>query len=293
MDALITGLLDGLMPSISGGNQFLDYLNAVGVTPNGLKETLNTAASAFAERMATFAAPFLTACLAIRLIMGTIKELADGDFVDLISTYLMTAIMGVILYAMLTQWAVISGWVVDIMNTAVGAATSGGDVNSVFEGIATDGLNLLKLIWDIVFNSLERMTIAGQAQGASLGQKLVGMVNNPGVGAALAFASLGAPEQFALFLINALLGLVASLAVIALVVVLLYHSISGFIAVFVAIAFGPLTLAAYPLVDTWAKKLLGTAAGGIGQMLAALFLLSVLGEILERAASLARGLSGI
>lgn len=300
MDALMSGGLDVLTgmarASESGGlAAFVAFLENAGVTPDALTETIRAASASFAQATMGLALYLLAATMTIRLVAGTIKELLDGDLIDLIGVYLSAAIMGMILLAILNNWSSESGGVTvfgivnDMYLGLVRAVSGGGSADSVFGAIFAEGWKLLHLIWEIVGRTWERFAEERQNVDRSVletaGDVLSGQAFIQGMTSFL--------TAILLFAVNFTLAVIASILVILLIVSLLFHAITGLLIVYVALAFGPLALSAYPLIDTWAKKLLGTVVGGIAQMLAALLLLSIMTEVLEKAASAARVISGI
>ncbi len=74
----------------------------------------------------------------------------------------------------------------------------------------------------------------------------------------------------------------ACIAIMILLCFVIFHALAGLVAVQIALAFGPLTLMAYPLIDQWFKRVISAMAGGIAQATAGLLLLMVVLEMIER-----------
>lgn len=278
--------------SADWAQDFIDTANRIGATPGDLAAQIDEASEAFGGKMVGIARGILGVTIAIRLMMVIVKELLDGDIVELVGEVFFTLLLGLFLLILLNGWTgggefSVPEYARELMGAVMSAAGGGGDnitsgIAGVFAPILESVLTVLGLIWEIVSLTLTTLqsSISEIGQVDSWGDLLPG-----------AFLSqIG--SSFGLFqsvLMNFVLGVIASIAVIIAFCVLVYHMLSGFITLSVVIAFGPLTLGAYPLVDTWAKKALSSIAGAIVQMAAAIFLMSILKTVLENAVGFMQG----
>jgi hypothetical protein len=274
---------------------FYDALDAVGVTPASLVEVIQTAATSFGDDMVGVALPLLAGTGAIRLAMVIIKELLDGDIVEMVGEVFFTLLMIMFVALLLTSWKagllsvpetsreIMASVMSAASGTSVTPGTLGQALGDIFNPVFESLMKVLAGIWTIFNRSLEAYLTAAR-EGASisdLADAFGAMVRGNTAGAAAAIFST--QSLGLLMVVNFFLAIIASLAVIILFCFLLYHMMSGFISMSVVFAFGPLTLAAYPLIDSWAKKALSAIAGAIVQMAAAIFLLKILVGVLEKA----------
>lgn len=270
---------------MSAAADFYRFLTDVGVTPDALTAAFEEMSEGFSGNLVKASIPLLTATLAIRIIGGVIKELVDGDLVDVISTVIFGMLMGVILFALLSGW---NGFTIGgpggaefgvrpitiAMYNAFIALASGGETAGTlvgqFFGEAADAI-------------MRMYAMASRIQEAMFASFVAAMAQVPGWNVSGMIGVLISAIPFVLLMLVAWIAYgIAAIAIVILMAVITYHALSGIVMIHAALAFGPVTLAVYPLIDSWAKKILNTLASGIAQVTAGILLLVVLQELIQR-----------
>lgn len=270
---------------MSAAADFYRFLTEVGVTPDALTAAFEEMSEGFSGNLVKASIPLLTATLAIRIIGGVIKELVDGDLVDVISTVIFGMLMGVILFALLSGW---NGFTIGgpggaefgvrpitiAMYNAFIALASGGETAGTlvgqFFGEAADAI-------------MRMYAMASRIQEAMFASFVAAMAQVPGWNVSGMIGVLISAIPFVLLMLVAWIAYgIAAIAIVILMAVITYHALSGIVMIHAALAFGPVTLAVYPLIDSWAKKILNTLASGIAQVTAGILLLVVLQELIQR-----------
>lgn len=246
-----------------------EHLTAIGATPDGFLNAFKRASTEFAQRLQTPALVVLSACLAIRIIVGTIKEVIDGNLVDVISNVVFAGLMGVILSALILWWNVgdfsvraFAEHTYQVMFRI--AAGEDQTMGSLVASVITPASHAIEIIFRQAWELTARLTLPPAVDGWGIA-RLVGLV-------VYALTNL---VNFVLLLFAWVFAAAAALSVIALMLIILFFMLAGLVAMQVGLAFGPLAVAAYPLIDVWAKKVVGVIAGGIAQATAGLLLISV------------------
>lgn len=271
---------------MSAGADFYRFLTDVGVTPDSLIEAFDSMSQEFSEALVSASLPLLTATLAVRIIGGVMKEMLDGDLVDAISKVIYGMLMGVILFALLTGWNGFSvSWgsgssefgvrpfTMETYNAFVALASGGETAGSMVGQFFGEGADAIMRMYGMATRIQNGIFASFEAAMAQVGPlNVTGMV-------AVLISSI--PNVLLMLVAWIAYGL-ASIAIVLLMAVISYHALSGIVMIHAALAFGPVTLAAYPLVDSWAKKILNTLASGVAQVTAGILLLVVLQEIIER-----------
>ncbi len=261
---------------MSGGvTTFYDFLTAIGVTPDSLLLAIEGASSDFASAAVAAAPIVLTATMAIKVIIDVIKELIDGDLVDVISSVIYAIILGLVLSTVLALWQ--SG----------GSGCDGSVTVRSLASCAQDGV--MSLASDEPVDTLVGSAFRSGAGAIMTMFNMLTVVSNNvfqpvreanllDVLDALAIAA----TQILLLGFAALIFTLACIAIMILLCFVVFHALAGLATVQIALAFGPLTLMAYPLIDQWFKKAISAIAGGIAQATAGLLLLMVVMELIER-----------
>lgn len=265
---------------MSGWQDFYRFLSEAGLSPDSLYDSLEQASIAFAGNLITLSPGLLGACLAIRIIAGVVLEMIDGDLVDVIKKVFFGLLMGGILGVILSTWQSGETYSIrtltdDTLNALSGIApgsASPGDLGGVIEPFFTSigstidtSFRALIVLQDEIFSPgrVARDTISSVIAGDA--SYLLPFLANAGY-LVIAWASF----------------LISSLAMIALLVAVVFFSMTGLFMIQLALAFGPFTIAVYPLVNDWAKRILSTLIGGIFQFVAGLLLLGILNTTVGR-----------
>jgi len=281
---------------MSEWQEFYGFLTSAGLTPDALYEALKSASKAFSGEIIKIAPGLLGAALAIRIISGVILEMIDGDLVDVIKIVVLGALMGGILGVILATWdggeaysvRTMTDQTLTILSGIAPGNASPGQLGSIIEpffasvGLTIDtSMNALIVLQSKLFST------------SSIAGSIVGAVSGEGASILLRFFTNAG------FLVIAWASFIISvLAVFALLIAVVFYSMTGLFMIQLALAFGPLTIAVYPLINDWAKRVLSTVVGGMFQYIAGLLLLAILTTTVERFASFMRmviaagGLSG-
>lgn len=249
------------------------FLYTVGLTPDSVVSAFRGASVQFSQAIVGAAPILLSTTLAIRLIANVIKELLDGDLGDVISEAVFTALMGIILAALLVWWN--------------GAPDGGLSIRAVSEGFYNQLVALMPgvgtadtLVGQMFLRAGEIIhTMHAEATHLS-GRAFEQVIHASAWWSGLAGLFGGIVNILLLVVAWVFYGL-AAIGVALLACVLVFYMLAGLIMVQVALAFGPLTLAAYPLIDTWAKTVVKTIASGTAQALAGFLLMGVVANLLS------------
>lgn len=249
------------------------FLTTVGLTPDSVVDAFRGASVQFSAAIVGAAPILLSTTLAIRLIANVIKELLDGDLGDVISEAVFTALMGIILAALLVWWN--------------GAPDGGLSIRAVAEGFYDQLVALMPgvgtadtLVGQMFLRAGEIIHTMHNA-ASQLSGRAFEQVTNASSWWVGVLALFGGIVNILLLVVAWVFYGLAAIGVALLACVLVFYMLAGLIMVQVALAFGPLTLAAYPLIDTWAKTVVKTIASGTAQALAGFLLMGVVANLLS------------
>jgi hypothetical protein len=269
---------------MSAAADFYRFLTEIGVTPDALIDAFEEMSKNFSDDLVKASIPLLTATLAIRIIGGVIKELVDGDLVDVISTVIFGMLMGVILFALLSGW---NGFPIGGSGTEFGVRPITLAIKDAFIALASGGETAGTLVGQFfgeAADAIMRMyAMATRIQDGMFASFAAAMALVPRWSVTGMVGVLISSIPFVLLMLVAWIAYgIASIAIVILMAVITYHALSGVVMIHAALAFGPVTLAVYPLIDSWAKRILNTLASGIAQVTAGILLLVVLQGLIVR-----------
>jgi len=246
-----------------------DKLSTLGMTPDGLYAAFERASENFSGELIVPSLLLLSACLAIRILVGTIKEVIDGNLVDVISNVVFAGLMGIILSALILWWNdgafSVRGFSEQTYRVMFGIVTGEGQsMDTIAHAVITPATHAIEVIFTQLTGLSGRILMLPEVPE----NPLWGMV-------ALLSHIVSIIFSIIFLFVASIMAFLASASIIALMLVVLFFMLAGLIAMQVGLAFGPIAVAAYPLIDTWAKKVVGVIAGGIAQATAGLLLITV------------------
>lgn len=267
----------------------VDALRSFNATPGAIVERITEASKSFGESIDDFAIYALSVTFAIRFIYTVYKELSDSDFIEMVTSLFGLLLMGFILVTLITNWgngSILSapdlfddlmGRFIASIDPSGAAASAGGQgsgaaIAAIFDSIFEGMLELWGVVLDIILAAIKKMSDIEIISIPSFAAAVKGIV--------AASTSAGPFFKLAAFSLLIVTALICIIAIAILSLVLTYHALSGFIAVQVVFAFGPVALAGWPLVDQWGKKAFSAAVAGAMQMVAAVFILNLVKAIL-------------
>lgn len=231
---------------------------------SGITDAIKTAASSAGHALIAPATAVLGAATAVRIVRAWLESALEGDAMSLINEFISSVVLATIIMMALQNYDALCSYA-----WALGMAAM-----QLFGEPGQTGADIMDTIWGQTISAMVKLTGIFTHTDSGAG---------PNCSDPLSWASCQAMGWMTALSTNMVVAVFVGLGLIMLLIfmgMMLYQVMRGIFQVAVALAWMPLTLGFYPLLDSWFKNALGLVASGIANMAMIAFIMSAMGKVI-------------